>query len=54
VAKERPVSRSAVVATALPTALTQARRFAKARSVRVKTLHEDYVELIASLLEMTG
>lgn len=38
----------------LPEALTQARRFGKARSAQSTALLEDYVELIADLLASTG
>ena len=38
----------------LPTELTQARRFGKARSARSTAVLEDYVELIADLLATTG
>jgi len=38
----------------LPTELTQARRFGKARSAQSTALLEDYVELIADLLANTG
>jgi DtxR family transcriptional regulator, manganese transport regulator len=38
----------------LPAALTQARRFSEARSVRSNTLREDYVELVADLLATAG
>lgn len=39
---------------ALPTEKVQARRFGKARSARSTAILEDYVELIADLLESTG
>lgn len=39
---------------ALPTEQAQARRFGKARSARSTAILEDYVELIADLLESTG
>ena len=35
----------------LPAEGTQARRFGKTRSAQSSALHEDYVELIADLLE---
>ena len=38
----------------LPTELTQARRFGKARSAKSTALLEDYVELIADLLTNAG
>ena len=38
----------------LPTELTQARRFGKARSAKSTALLEDYVELIADLLANAG
>jgi len=38
----------------LPAEGTQARRFGKARSAQSTALHEDYVELIADLLEGEG
>lgn len=38
----------------LPTEQVQARRFGKARSARSSVIHEDYVELIADLIESTG
>ncbi len=38
----------------LPTELIQARRFGKTRSAQSTALFEDYVELIADLLESTG
>ena len=41
-------------ALALPTELTQARRFGKARSAQSTALLEDYVELIADLLASAG
>jgi DtxR family transcriptional regulator, manganese transport regulator len=52
-AKDRPARRKAALA-AMPVALTQARHFGKARSVRAQTLLKDYVELIADLLETVG
>lgn len=39
---------------ALPTEQAQARRFGKARSARSTAVLEDYVELIADLIESTG
>jgi DtxR family manganese transport transcriptional regulator len=44
----------AQVAQGLPAERTQARRFGKARSARSAALLEDYVELIADLLDSTG
>src|ERR1700736_1037832 len=38
----------------LPPELTQARRFGKTRSAQSRALLEDYVELIADLLAMSG
>jgi len=38
----------------LPAEGTQARRFGKTRSAQSTALHEDYVELIADLLEGEG
>ena len=38
----------------LPAEVTQARRFGKTRSAQSTALHEDYVELIADLLEGEG
>ena len=38
----------------LPAEGTQARRFGKTRSAQSSALHEDYVELIADLLESEG
>ncbi len=38
----------------LPTEQAQARRFGKARSARSTAILEDYVELIADLIESTG
>ena len=39
---------------ALPTEQVQARRFGKARTARSTVILEDYVELIADLIESTG
>ncbi|CAN5262045.1 manganese-binding transcriptional regulator MntR [soil metagenome] len=39
---------------ALPTEQAQARRFGKARTARSTAILEDYVELIADLIESTG
>ena len=51
-AKTQQKPRGAVLA--LPTELTQARRFGKTRSAQSTALLEDYVELIADLLASTG
>jgi len=42
------------LASALPTEPIQARRFRKTRSAQSLAVHEDYVELIADLLNTTG
>ena len=39
---------------ALPTEQAQARRFGKARTARSTAILEDYVELIADLIEFDG
>jgi DtxR family transcriptional regulator, manganese transport regulator len=50
----RALANRAELAPELPTELTQARRFGKARSARSTAVLEDYVELIADLLATTG
>jgi DtxR family manganese transport transcriptional regulator len=50
----RALGNRADLALELPTELTQARRFGKARSARSTAVLEDYVELIADLLATTG
>src|SRR5271169_594421 len=50
----RALGNRAELAPELPTELTQARRFGKARSARSTAVLEDYVELIADLLATAG
>ena len=50
----RTLGNRAELALELPTELTQARRFGKARSARSTAVLEDYVELIADLLATAG
>ena len=50
----RALGNRAELAPELPTELTQARRFGKARSARSTAVLEDYVELIADLLATEG
>jgi DtxR family transcriptional regulator, manganese transport regulator len=50
----RTLGNRAELALELPTELTQARRFGKARSARSTAVLEDYVELIADLLATEG
>ena len=50
----RPLGHRLGVQPDLPAELTQARRFGQARSARSAAVLEDYVELIADLLNTTG
>ena len=50
----RTLGNRAELGLELPTELTQARRFGKARSARSTAVLEDYVELIADLLATAG
>jgi DtxR family manganese transport transcriptional regulator len=50
----RPREKLAQTPARLPAERTQARRFGKMRSAQSSALLEDYVELIADLLAMTG
>jgi len=50
----RAIENGVEIPPRLPTALIQARRFGKARSAQSTALLEDYVELIADLLDSTG
>ena len=50
----RTLGNRAELALELPTELTHARRFGKARSARSTAVLEDYVELIADLLATAG
>ncbi len=52
--RSRPTSSAQTVMGKLPAEGTQARRFGKTRSAQSTALLEDYVELIADLLESEG